>query len=216
MITGPILFINPNASVVVTKGIAAALAPFAPAWPGGFESIGLADGPPTIATDLHVAEAGVALARMVQERPDAAAYVVACFSDPGVEVMRSLTHRPVIGLQQAGILAALSRADLFGIIALSDASRARHRLRMRQAGLMERFVASRDLGGASAEDVAHNPDTFARSCAAGHDLVRLGAGAVVLGCAGFAPQRAALESELGVPVIDPVAAAAGLALAACQ
>ncbi|MGY9046526.1 hypothetical protein P775_23415 [Puniceibacterium antarcticum] len=212
---GPILFINPNSSEEVTQGIAEALGPFAPAWPSGFESVCLPDGPATIATDLHVAEAATSLARLLQDRPDAAAYVVACFSDTGVEVMRSLTSRPVIGLQQTGILAALSRADLFRIIALSDKSRGRHRLRMCQSGVMSRFVASLDLGGASAEDVGHCADTFDKSCEAGRALVRMGAEAIVLGCASFAPQRPRIEEAIGVPVIDPVAAAAGLARAAC-
>ena len=38
-----------------------------------------------------------------------------------------------------------------------------------------------------------------------------GAGAVVLGCAGMAPMRAALEADLGVPVIDPAQAAVAMA-----
>ncbi|WP_417720205.1 aspartate/glutamate racemase family protein [Salipiger sp.] len=213
--TGPILFINPNSSRRVTDGMAEALAPLAPAWAPGFECLRLEDGPPTIATDLHVAEAAVGLARLVRERPDAAAYVVACFSDPGLEVMRSLTDRPVLGFQQAGVMAALARADQFGIISLGPASKARHRLRLRQAGVMSRFVGSVDLGGVSAEDVGHDADTFDKSCAAGQGLVALGADVVVLGCAGFAPQRRRIEEAIGVPVIDPVIAAAGLALAAC-
>ena len=214
--TGPILFINPNSSRKVTDSIAQAVRPFASAWDAGFECLTLDDGPSTIATDLDVAQAGLALSRLVQERSDAAAYVVGCFSDPGLETMRSLTDKPVLGLQQAGVLAAMSRADQFGIISLGPSAKVRHRLMLRQAGVSQRFVGSVDLGGASAESVGYDPDTFEKSCAAGRRLVEMGADIVVLGCAGFAPQRRKIEAAVGVPVIDPVLAAAGLALAACH
>lgn len=211
---GPILFINPNSSQKVTDGMAEAVVPFAAAWVPGFECFSLPDGPATISTDMDVAEAAIGLAQVVRDRPDAAAYVIGCFSDPGLEVMRSLTDRPVIGFQAAGVLAAMARADLYGIITLGPLSRHRHRLRLRQSGLLDRFVGSIDLGGVSAEAVGHDPDTYEKSRAAGTELVARGAQAVVLGCAGFAPQRARLEDALGLPVIDPVAAAAGMALAA--
>lgn len=41
-----------------------------------------------------------------------------------------------------------------------------------------------------------------------------GAGAIVLGCAGMAPIRARLERETGLAVVDPVLAAASIALGA--
>ncbi|WYK06675.1 hypothetical protein DWF04_017720 [Cereibacter sphaeroides f. sp. denitrificans] len=42
----------------------------------------------------------------------------------------------------------------------------------------------------------------------------MGAGALVPGCAGFAPRRAQLERDLGIAVVDPVLAAAGMAMGA--
>ncbi|WP_108262952.1 aspartate/glutamate racemase family protein [Mangrovicoccus ximenensis] len=46
----------------------------------------------------------------------------------------------------------------------------------------------------------------------GAPLGDAGAGAVVLGCAGMAPVRARLEQDAGLAVIDPVQAAAAMAL----
>jgi Asp/Glu/hydantoin racemase len=40
----------------------------------------------------------------------------------------------------------------------------------------------------------------------------MGAGAIVLGCAGMAPIRARLEAETGLAVTDPVVAAGAMAL----
>ncbi len=129
--SGPILFINPNSSQSVTDGIARALVPLRIVDGPAFEAVCIAHGPPTIASAEDAARAAVNVADMVRARPDCSAYVIACFSDPGLEVARSLTSRPVLGLQEAGILAALGRADLFGIVALGPASVARHRLRIR-------------------------------------------------------------------------------------
>jgi Asp/Glu/hydantoin racemase len=39
-----------------------------------------------------------------------------------------------------------------------------------------------------------------------------GADVIVMGCAGFAQHRAALEEALGLPVVDPTQAAVGMAL----
>ena len=42
------------------------------------------------------------------------------------------------------------------------------------------------------------------------------AGAIIMGCAGMAKHRVPLERELGIPVIDPVQAAVGMAVTAVQ
>jgi Asp/Glu/hydantoin racemase len=41
-----------------------------------------------------------------------------------------------------------------------------------------------------------------------------GAGAIVMGCAGMARHRRALEETLGIPVIDPTQAAVAMAIGA--
>lgn len=211
---GPILVINPNSSLRVTEGLADALRPYA--LPGGpaFECLRIPESPATIATEEDVARCGLRLVELAQGRPDASAVVFACFSDPGLDLGRSLLPVPVIGIQEAGILTAMARADRFGIIALSPRSVARHMRRMRQMGVLERLAAEEPLSGISAEDAGHSDAVFEETLAAGHRLVMQGAGAIVLGCAGFAPRRRALEAALRAPVIDPVQAAAVMALGA--
>jgi Asp/Glu/hydantoin racemase len=53
----------------------------------------------------------------------------------------------------------------------------------------------------------------ARMVAVGRELAAAGAGAIVLGCAGMAHHRAAIEDAAGIPVIEPAQAAAAAALA---
>jgi Asp/Glu/hydantoin racemase len=58
------------------------------------------------------------------------------------------------------------------------------------------------------------PEAFDRLRAAGEALAADGADTVILGCAGMARHRAALEEALGRPVIEPTQAAVAIALGA--
>lgn len=208
----PIIVINPNSSGAVTGAIADALSPLAlPSGPR-FEVLDIAKGPATISTMAHAQKAALDVAEVAAAQPEASAFIVACFSDPGVDLCRSLVAQPVFGIQEAGILTALARADLFGIIALGPASVARHRLRMRQMGVEARLAGELALNNASAEAVGNSDAVFEQTVQLATELKARGAGAIVLGCAGFSPRRAQLEREVGIAVIDPVVAAGAMAL----
>jgi allantoin racemase len=145
-------------------------------------------------------------------REAADAYVIACYSDPGLHVCREATDRPVLGIAECGVLTALARADRFGVIAVRTRSIPRHLRALRQMGVSERLAGERALEMSVAE-TASGPDTLARMIAVGRDLRdRDGAGAIVMGCAGMAAHRRGLEQELGIPVIDPTQAAVAMAL----
>lgn len=211
---GPIVVINPNSSQGVTQAIADTLAPFRLLDGPEFETVRVATGPSTIATMKHVNRAALHVADIMQTRPDASAFVVACFSDPGVDLCRTLVPQPVLGIQETGILSAMARADLFGVIALGPASVARHRLRIRQMGVEARLLAEVALDNASAEEAGSSTAFYEQTLELATGLRDEGAGAIVLGCAGFSPRRAQLEQQLGIAVIDPVQAAAVMALGA--
>jgi hypothetical protein len=106
----------------------------------------------------------------VEQDNAADAFVIACFSDPGLQVCREATRRPVFGISECGLLTALSRGDRFGVIAIQAASIARHRRYMREMGLTARFAGERPLGMTVAE-TASGEGTFARMEAVGRDLV---------------------------------------------
>ena len=61
------------------------------------------------------------------ERERADAFVIACFSDPGLHAAREATDTPVFGIAQCGMLAALARGERFGIVAILETSIPRHR-----------------------------------------------------------------------------------------
>ncbi len=206
-----VLIINPNASEACTTGIDDAVAPLRR--PGGpvIDVIGTPSGPPAIYTweDWHAA-VGPLCAQIRQF--SANIYVVACASDPGIEAARAATSRPVLGIFRAGVGAALSVADRFGVVSIVSASRARHLLALRAIGADGRLAA--DVALDVSMETLLDPDAARdRLIHAARETLAAGAGAVVLGCTGMAHHRAAVEDAVGVPVIEPCAAAAALALA---
>ncbi|MDU6673346.1 MAG: aspartate/glutamate racemase family protein, partial [Bradyrhizobium sp.] len=142
------------------------------------------------------------------------AFVIACYSDPGLHVCREATTRPVLGIAECGVLTALTRADTFGVLAIAQRSIRRHIRYLRQMGLMDRLAAERPLDMTVAE-TASGEGTLAKMIAVGRALKdEDGAGAIVMGCAGMARHRKNLEGALGIPVIDPTQAAVTMALGA--
>ena len=66
------------------------------------------------------------LCHMVREYDgDAAAFVIACFSDPGLFAARESPAKPVLGIAECGILTALTLGHRFGVISILARSVAR-------------------------------------------------------------------------------------------
>jgi len=141
---------------------------------------------------------------MVSERQDMDAFVIACYSDPGLQVCREATAKPVFGIQECGVLAAMAQGDRFGVIALQERSIRRHLRYLRQMGVMERLARER-AANLSVEECASGMKTFEQLCAVAEQLRDDDqADTIILGCAGMASHRSDLESRTGIPVIDPV------------
>lgn len=209
--TGPIVVINPNSNEAVTDGLRDALAGFALPGAPGIECLTLAEGPFGIESQLDTDSVVLPLAALVKSRPDAGAFVIACYSDPGLHACRSVAPQPVFGIQESGVLTAMARADRFGVIAIAQASVNRHRRTMAQMQVLDRLACEIPLN-MSVDESARGERTFARLVDVGTQLKLQGAGAVILGCAGMARHRVGLERELGIPVIDPTQAAVAMAL----
>lgn len=211
-----ILVINPNSNEAVTEGLRQAVRPLAFAEGPDIVCETLAEGPFGIETQEHVESVALPLRRRVEAANDADAFVIACYSDPGLHVAREGTNRPVFGIAESGVLTALARADRFGVIAIKSRSIPRHIRYLRQMGLMDRLAGERPLEMSVAE-TASGDKTLERMIEVGRELKdRDGAGAVVMGCAGMARHRKPLEEALGIPVIDPTQAAVTMAIGTLQ
>ena len=211
-----ILVVNPNSNEAVTKGLADALAAIRFADGPEIECRTLAEGPFGIETQEHVESVTLPLRRLVAGSNDIDAFVIACYSDPGLAVCREATTRPVFGINEAGVLTALARGEHLGVIAVGQPSIRRHVRYMRQMGLMARFAGERPLNMSVAE-TASGERTLGRMIEVGKQLRdEDAADVIVMGCAGMARHRHALEAALGVPVIDPTQAAVTMAIGAVQ
>src|SRR5262249_53658169 len=176
----------------------------------------LAEGPFGIESQADADSVVLPLVRLIEADNASDAFVIACFSDPGLQACREGTSRPVFGIAECGVLAALARADRFGVIAIGQRSIARHRRYLRQMGVMDRFAGERSSDMSVAE-TASGAQTLQGMIEVGRDLKEEdGANAVVMGCAGMARHRSALQQALGVAVIDPTQAAVTMAIGTVQ
>ena len=208
-----ILTINPNSSAAVTAAIDEAIAPLRIAGGPLIEVVGLAEGPRSVTSQRDADSVVMPLVNRVV-REDADAFVIACFSDPGLHAVREAAGgRPVMGIAEWGILRALTLGERFGIIALSPSSIRRQQRMVRQMGVDGRYAGSWSVGASAAETAGD--DIRARLIEAGRALVaQRGADVVVMGCAGMASHRAAIEQAIGVPVVEPAQQAVAAAIGA--
>lgn len=206
-----VLVINPNSNPEVTAGIRTAVAPLAGS-ERPVEVVGLEGTPYGIESQGDVdAVAGPLVERIAAEAGRHDAFVIACFSDPGLHAAREAVDAPVLGIAQAGLLTALGLAGRVGVISIQPGSLPRHWRAYRALGVAGAVVGDEAVGATVAE-LADAGAMGDRMEAVGRSLVEgRGAEVLVLGCAGMARYREPLEAALGVPVVDPTQAAVGLA-----
>ncbi|HEV2545740.1 MAG TPA: aspartate/glutamate racemase family protein [Stellaceae bacterium] len=211
--TERILVVNPNSTEAVTASIDEAMAPLR--FPGGPEiaCLTLAEGPPGVETQRHADSVIAPLCRLIAARNnEASAFVIACFSDPGLFSARETTRKPVLGIAECGILTALTLGHRFGIISILARSVPRHLRYVGAMGLSDRLAADLPIELGVVE-LADEGRTLERMIKVGRTLRDAhGADIAVMGCAGMARYRARVESAIGIPVVEPTQAAVAMAI----
>ena len=205
-----ILVVNPNSSEEMTQSIDRGLDLLRRHTPFDIVCTTLAEGPPGIETQAHIDGVVQPMVGLMRRQP-ADAYVVACFSDPGLALAREALDAPVVGIAESSILMALGLGDRFGIVAIRDASVRRHLRYIRAIGLENRLAADRAIN-LSVHD-ASGEAAVARIIEVGEELRdRDGADVLILGCAGMGLRRQTIEAAVRLPVIDPTQAAVARAM----
>jgi Asp/Glu/hydantoin racemase len=208
-----ILVINPNSTEAVTRGMDEACQPLR--MPGGpaLECVTLKEGPPGVETQQHVDALVAPLLNLVKSREkDCSAFVIACYSDPGLHSLREATKKPVLGIAECAILTALTLGQKFGVIAILRQSIPRHLRNLGAMGVLGRLAAELPVGLPVVE-LSDEKKTFGRMLDVGKQLRdEHGAEVVVMGCAGMARYRQPLQDAIGLPVVEPTQAAVAMAI----
>jgi len=197
----------------VTRGIDEACAPLRMHGGPAIDCVSLKEGPPGIETQQHVDGVVAPLLSLLRAREkEYAAFVIACYSDPGLHSLREATKKPVLGISECGILTALTLGQKFGVIAILKQSVPRHLRYVSALGVSERLAGELPIG-LGVTELSDAAKTFGRMVDVGKALRdRHGADVVVMGCAGMARYRKPLQDELGIPVVEPTQAAVAMAI----
>ena len=188
-----ITVINPNTTASMTATIEQCAR--AVAGPGTrVEAVTPTMGPASI--ESHVDEAlsvpGILEQIALGEQRNADGYVIACFGDPGMDAAREAARGPVVGI---AVVTTLERTT------------------GRAWDLVAHYGMSQRCGGVHACEIPvleleTDPDARKIITEACRDAVEQDrSDAIVLGCAGMADLCEHISSEIGVPVVDGVAAA---------
>ncbi|WP_233839048.1 aspartate/glutamate racemase family protein [Paraburkholderia sp. ZP32-5] len=213
----PIIFLNPNGLADVTREIERTVRALCVEQdaPAAFETLHAVEG--GIETQRDSDRAAVAVAQYVaRHEANAAAFVIACYSDPGLHAAREVTNKPVIGIGAAAMAVALARGSRIGVIAASTHGMPRH-WRAYHAARIANLVAGERAVNLGVDESGNRDIALDKLIATGRTLRdEDGADVIVLGCAGMTPLRAEIERAVGVPVIDPCSTAASLAFSICR
>jgi len=204
--------VNPNTTASMTALIGECAR--AVAGPGVvIEAVNPAAGPASIEShyDDALSVPGVLAEIAAGERDGVDAYVIACFGDPGLLAARELASGPVIGIAEAAMRTATYLGRSFSVVTTLARTIGHTR------ELAARYGVAGQCAGVHACGIpvlGLETDPLARSVlldACREALESDGSDVLVLGCAGMADLCEMLGDELGVPVVDGVAAAVATA-----
>lgn len=212
-----IAYINPNSTEGMTTNIVAAARGALP----DAEIFGLtnADGPSAIEgpEDGDAAVPGILALLPVARAQGADAIVIACFDDTGLAEAQAQAGCPVLGIGQASYVMASLLGLRFSVVTSLSVSVPIIEDNIERLGFSGLRASVRAIGLPVLTVDEGAPDTIDR-LAAQIEAARAedGAACAVLGCAGMAPLKDALETRTGIPLIDGVAASAHLTRAAAN
>ncbi|MBD0861929.1 aspartate/glutamate racemase family protein [Gordonia sp. zg691] len=205
--TRRVLVINPNSSESMTEMIATSARNASPG--SHIEVLRMTASPEGINTraDEEVAVGAMLDHEVTGRLDDFDAIVVACFGDPGVPELQARTARPVLGIARNTLEYAAATHGGFAIVAASKDAEPIMSDLVVAYGLTDRCRSVTSVGIDAAAlargGTQHRPAITAHI----RDLLTTldnGVESVVLGCTALAPLAQDLETELGIPILDPV------------
>jgi allantoin racemase len=206
-----ILVVNPNTTASMTAKIGAAAQRVASP-DTEIVAVNPALGPASIEGFYDEAMSVAGMLDVIRKASDFGAVVIACFDDTGLDAARCLTDKPVIGIGEAAYHMASMISNKFSVVTTLARSVPALEHNLHRYGLIARCARVRSSEVAVLELEHPGSDACNRiSAEIGRAVAEDRAEAIVLGCAGMADLAEALAREHGLPVLDGVTCAVGLA-----
>lgn len=205
-----LLVVNPNSNPAVTA-LAAAAADRVLGAAARVEAVEPDGGPLSIETLDHRRKAEPLAIDLLARHPGYDAYAMACFDDIALAAGRRFLGRPIVGSAEAALAVARCFAPRVAIVTTVETMVPGIRTLLRDLGA-EGWCSVR-AAGIGVADAATGGDIIGQRLDAAIQLARDidGAGAIILGSGGLAGRAQDLARRHGLPVIDSVEAAAGMA-----
>ncbi len=204
-----ILVINPNTSAEMSTTIDSTAKEYAS--PGTeITTVNPQHGPDFIANAYHAALQAPRVVELVEKnKANYDYFIIACYSDPGLEACRVIT-RNVIGIGEAAIMTACVLARRFSFLCVTKGTAQSISERLRVLGIDQSRCASvRVVGSGTSDEIMKRRremlDVYFQ--ASQQCVDEDGAGALILYCAGISDLKGSLEKRLAVPVISGVVSA---------
>lgn len=198
-----ILIINPNSNPMMTEAIQRTAAAFAD---GDFivDTVSTPGAPEFIDYYMDAMKAAPGMLKLFKEKEDQYdGFVVACHSDPNLDLLKEITSKPVVGIGEASMKLATMLGHSFSVI-----STAEHSIPNKQA-MIQNYHLEKNIASVRApkneRDFLSDDEMFLNTAksALEEDLAEV----IVLGCAGLSGMDKNLSRELGIPVLDSIVSA---------
>lgn len=197
-----ILIINPNSNEMSTESIKMSINDFIcdevqiDCWTNK-------SGPLFIASNYDYYKAAPGLVNIIETTQDIYdGYVIACHADPNLDLLKEISHKPIIGIAEASLKLATMLGHKFSIIAPGTRGIPNKEFLVAKYGVSQ-FLASIRTYDAEDGDTKLQQMLSAARKAVTEDFAEI----IVLGCGEFAGLNDKLQKNLGVPVLDGVACA---------
>lgn len=170
--------------------------------------VSLPSGPPSVETpEAHAEVVPLVVRRVLENLGGYDGFVVNCFLDPGVDLLKGIIAKPVVGPCEASMAVASAVGGKVGVVTVGGDAAWMVEERIRSLGYADRLAALEAVRLGVLE-LDRDPDATLRELiGASRAAAARGAEVLVLGCTGLAGLAKRVEEEVGVPVVDPAGAA---------
>jgi allantoin racemase len=203
-----ILIINPNSSAEMTRTIQ----DFAKMFVGNRAEVVTAltvGAPEFIETYADESQAMAGMMRLIKNNQESYdGFVIACHSDPNLDLMKELSLKPVVGIGETSMRSACLIGDRFTVLSATLGSIPNKKALVSKYNLLDQLSSVRALGHLCAKQTQLDLCEKVSRDAIEQDSAEV----IVLGCADMAGMSFELQDRLGIPVVDGIASSLSILL----